>query len=78
MNKKPLIETNLHLQNPKEYRQALIMNVASSTAIETGASVESVENILTGKKKDKRAKGVHGFDHRRGLGYAYRDASSRA
>ena len=62
MNKKSLIETNPYLQNPKKYRKALVMNVASSTAIETGASVESVANILTGKKKDKGTKRARGFD----------------
>ena len=61
MNKKSLIETNPYLQNPKKYRKALVMNVASSTAIETGASVESVANILTGKKKGKGTKRARGF-----------------
>jgi hypothetical protein len=42
MNDKPLIETNLHLKDPAKYRKALIANVASSTAIETGAPVESI------------------------------------
>jgi hypothetical protein len=61
MNKKTLIETNPYLQDPRKYRKALVMNVASSTAIETGASVESVANILTGKKKGKRYKRARGF-----------------
>jgi hypothetical protein len=50
MKKKSLIETNPYLQNPKKYRKALIMNVASSTAIETGASVESIARMLTDKR----------------------------
>lgn len=51
MNKKPLIETNPHLKAPAQYRKALITNVASSTAVETGASVDSIARILaeTGK-----------------------------
>ena len=52
MKNKPLIETNPHLKVPGNYRKALIANVASSTAIETGASVESVARILT--KSGKR------------------------
>jgi hypothetical protein len=48
---KPLIETNPHLKNPKKYRKALILSVASSTAIETGASVESIVRVLTHKSK---------------------------
>jgi ribosomal protein L32E len=56
MKKKPLIETNPHLQNPKKYRQALIKNVASSTAIETGTSVESITKILTDKKRNELIK----------------------
>jgi hypothetical protein len=52
MNKKSLIETNPYLQNPKKYRKASIMNVAIATAIETGASVESIAKTLTDKKKN--------------------------
>lgn len=44
--RKPLIETNRHLRILKKYRKALIANVSSSTAIETGASVKSVERTL--------------------------------
>lgn len=46
MSKKPLIETNQHLHIPEKYRQALVANVSSSTAIETGASIESVAQSL--------------------------------
>ena len=46
MKNKPLIDTNPHLKVPAKYRKALIANVASSTAIETGASVESIARIL--------------------------------
>jgi hypothetical protein len=55
MKNKPLIETNPYLRNPKKYRKALIFSVASSTAIETGASVESIVRTLTGKEKRKQA-----------------------
>jgi hypothetical protein len=34
----------------------LILSVASSTAFETGASVESIIRTLTGKEKRKQAK----------------------
>jgi hypothetical protein len=53
---KPLIQTNPHLKNPKKYRKALIMSVASSTAFETGASVESIVRALTGKGERKQVK----------------------
>lgn len=57
---KPLIETNPYLSNPKKYRKALILNVASSTAIETGASVESIVRTLADKGKKKQAKKPRG------------------
>ena len=47
MKKKPLIETNPHLMITTRYRKALVANVASSTAIETGTSVESIARLLT-------------------------------
>ncbi len=47
MSKKPLIETNPYLQNSKKYRDSLITNVASSTAIETGDNVCSIADTLT-------------------------------
>ena len=59
MNTKPLIETNPHLKDPAKYRKALIANVASSTAIETGATVESIARTLTEEETSrpiKRAK----------------------
>lgn len=46
MSKKPLIETNQHLHSQDKYREALVTNVSSSTAIETGASVKSVARSL--------------------------------
>ena len=53
---KPLIETNPYLSNSKKYREALILSVASSTSIETGASVETIVRKLSGKTKQKQAK----------------------
>lgn len=47
MLKKPLIETNPYLRDPEKYRKALITNISSSTAVETGATVESVARMLT-------------------------------
>lgn len=49
---KPLIETNPYLRDPEQFRTALITSVASSTAIETGASVESIVRMLTDVKSD--------------------------
>ena len=47
MKKKSLFDTNPYLQDQKKYREALITSVSSSTAIETGASIESVNEQLT-------------------------------
>jgi hypothetical protein len=46
MRRKPLIATNPHLKNRARYRRDLITNVSSSTAIETGAKVETVAKNL--------------------------------
>ena len=47
MEQKPLIETNPYLRDPEKFRKALITNVSSSTAVETGAPVESIARTLT-------------------------------
>ena len=60
MNNKPLIETNPHLKAPAQYRKALIANVASSTAVETGASIESITRILAESGKPLSAKKTRG------------------
>lgn len=57
---KPLIESNPYLKDPKKYRKALILSVASSTAIETGASVESIARMLTDASETKRIKNLRG------------------
>lgn len=46
MRKKPLIETNPYLRDPERRSKGLIMSVASSTAIETGAKVETIAQKL--------------------------------
>ena len=46
MKQKPLIETNPYLRNPEKLRKLLVTNVSSSTAIETGASVDSIARML--------------------------------
>jgi hypothetical protein len=52
MEQKPLIETNPYLRDPEKFRKALITNVSSSTAIETGASVESIAlTLIEGSKQ---------------------------
>jgi len=53
MSKKPLIETNSHLRDSKGYRKALVTNVASSTAVETGAAVALVARALTKRGYDR-------------------------
>ena len=47
MSKKPLIETNPYINVPEKYRQALITNISSSTAIETGVPAEEIARTLT-------------------------------
>ncbi len=51
MKQKPLIETNRYLRDPAKFRKALIKSIASSTAIETGAPVESVARMLEDRSK---------------------------
>lgn len=45
--KKSLFETNPYLKDAVKYRDMLITSVASSTAIETGASVEEIKKQLS-------------------------------
>lgn len=47
MKKKSLFDSNPYLKDPKKYQDSLITSVSSSTAIETGASVESVSQQIT-------------------------------
>ena len=56
MNKRPLIETNPYLKVSEKYWKALIINVSSSTAIETGAPIESIARTLTKSKDIKKPK----------------------
>jgi hypothetical protein len=51
MRTKPLIATNPHLKDPARYRRDLITSVSSSTAIETGAKVETIAKSLPGHPK---------------------------
>lgn len=53
MKQKPLIETNPYLRDPEKFRKALITSVASSTAIETGATVASIVRMLEEGKESK-------------------------
>ena len=56
MAKKPLIETNPYLKDPEKYLDALIKCISSSSAIETGASVESIARTLNKKESRKPVK----------------------
>ena len=47
VRKKPLIETNPYLLDAEKFRKDLITSVSSSTAIETGAKVETIARTLT-------------------------------
>jgi hypothetical protein len=53
---RPLLETNPYLRDPQKYQKALITNVSSSTAIETGASVESIARMLIASEESERIK----------------------
>ena len=56
MNKRPLIETNPYLRDPEQFRKALITNVATSTAVETGAPVASIARTLAQSNKVEAVK----------------------
>jgi hypothetical protein len=61
MEQKPLIETNPYLRDPKKFRKALITNVSSSTAVETGAPVESIaRSLIEGDKSQSFKKKPQG------------------
>lgn len=51
-----LLETNPYLKDPDKYQKALITNVSSSSAIETGASVESIVETLTASEVTSQIK----------------------
>jgi hypothetical protein len=51
VSKKPLIETNPYLLDPEKFRKDLITSVSSSTAVETGAKVETIVRTLTKESK---------------------------
>lgn len=54
MAQKPLIETNPYLRGPEKFRKALILSVASSTAIETGQPIEAIVRMLEESEETKR------------------------
>lgn len=60
VKQKPLIETNPYLRDPKKFRAALITNVSSSTAIETGAPVEAIARTLADADKSRLLKKPQG------------------
>ena len=51
---KPLIETNPYLRDPKQREKLLAISAASSTAIETGASVRSILRTLKSTEPSRR------------------------
>ncbi len=53
MERKPLAETNPYLRDPEKFRKALITSVASSTAIETGATISSIVRMLEAGQQTK-------------------------
>jgi hypothetical protein len=53
MSDKALSKTNPYLKNRKTARKMLTRSVASSTAIETGESIEKIEARLIRKKRSR-------------------------
>ena len=56
MKERPLIETNPYLSDPETYREQLIDNVMSSTAIEIGEISEDLKNALRNYELKKNSK----------------------
>ncbi|TAK84781.1 MAG: hypothetical protein EPO20_13140 [Betaproteobacteria bacterium] len=46
MSKKPLLETNPYLRDDEKRRKALVTNVSSNTAVETGRKPEAIARTL--------------------------------
>jgi hypothetical protein len=59
MKTKSLIDTNPYLKASARYRKALILNVASSTAIETGSMKLALKSLAKLKQR-KRIKTPQG------------------
>ena len=49
MKQNTLSQTNPHIRDRSKANKALLRNLASSTAIETGESIEKIENKLSDK-----------------------------
>jgi len=60
VKKKPLIETNPYLRDPEKLQKALDTSIASSTAIETGAPIESIVRMLQEREETKPLKHSQG------------------
>lgn len=54
MPKKPLLETNTHLSDPSRYRKELLVNVSTSTSVETGTKPGSIARALSKRNLDKQ------------------------
>ena len=55
MQKKSLIQSNPYLRAPEQYRKALVTNISTSTAIETGTSAASIAKTLAPIKTPQRS-----------------------
>jgi len=55
MNKMSLLRTNPFLRDRRKYKKALAINVASSTAIETGSISEAFRILKAKNHRLKRA-----------------------
>ena len=57
MNTKPLSSANRYLQNKIKAKKLLVRSIASSTAIETGESIDKIEAKLNRQRSaGRRAK----------------------
>ena len=61
MSKKPLIETNPYLRDSTKYRKGLIVNVSSSTSVETGKKMKTIARALSQESEAPRVKKRQGF-----------------
>ena len=50
MRKKSLFETNPHLRDSVKYRNSLLTNISSSTAIETGEAAQAIAGKMVASK----------------------------
>jgi len=57
MKNRSLLDTNPYLRDPEKLRKSVVTSVSSSTAIETGESIDKIADKLTrARPAEKRVK----------------------